>query len=143
MPSYRIIEPKQTVMGKLVYGGDLLKELTVVCEQENILLGTIKAIGAVQKACLGYYDQHKQKYQFTEIEKRLEIASLIGNISVKDNKPMVHAHVTLADDKNVCYAGHLAEGTIVFACEFLITVCEGTRLVRDKDEKTGLHLWKL
>lgn len=143
MVVYNTIETKHLIMGKLSHGCDLLEELTGVCKKENIVLGTIEAIGAVQKARLGYYNQHEREYQFTEIKKHLEIASLMGNISVRDDKPMVHAHVTFSDDKSVCYAGHLATGTIIFACEFIIAVCEGPGFIRGQDEKTGLPLWKL
>lgn len=141
MAEYKTIEPKRIIMGKLLHGGDLLGELTAVCEKENLTLGTIKAIGAVQKACIGYYNQDDHEYQFTKTDQHLEIASLLGNISLRDDKPMVHAHVTLADDNGVCLAGHLAEGTIVFACEFVITVCEGAGYIRKHDEQTGLPLW--
>ena len=143
MSVYKTVEFKRLIMGKLSHGGDLLEELTDVCKKENVVLGTIQAIGAVQKACIGYYNQHERKYQFTEIKKHLEIASLIGNISVHDGKPMVHAHVTFSDDESACYAGHLAAGTTIFACEFIVTVCKGPGFIRDYDEETGLPLWKL
>ena len=142
MAVYKSIEPRRLIMGKLSYGGDLLEELTGVCEKEGVVLGTAKAIGAVQKGSIGYYNQDEQKYQFVEFDKHLEIASLIGNISTRDGKVMVHAHVTFSDDEGVCYAGHLSGGTIIFACEFIITVCQGTSFVRDLDEQTGLRLWK-
>ena len=142
MAVYKTIESRRLVMGKLSFGGDLLEELTDVCEKENVLLGTVEAIGAVQKGCIGYYNQDEKKYQFVEFDKHLEIASLIGNISIRDGKAMVHAHVTFSDDEGVCYAGHLSGGTIVFACEFIITVCNGPGFVRDVDEETGLPLWK-
>ena len=140
MSVYKTIESKRLIMGKLSHGGDLLEELTDVCKNENVVLGTIEAIGAVQKACIGYYNQQERKYQFTEIKKHLEIASLIGNISVHDGKPMVHAHVTFSDDESACYAGHLAAGTTIFACEFVIAECEGPSFIRDYDEETGLPL---
>lgn len=141
MAVYKTIESKQIIMGKLSHGGDLLGELTDVCQKENIVLGTVQAIGAVQKATIGYYDQDQRQYQFVELNKHLEIASLSGNISLRDGKPMVHAHVTLSDDKYTCFAGHLAPGTIVFACEFIITVCAGSAFNREHDEETGLPLW--
>lgn len=143
MAVYETIEPKRILMGKLPHGADLLEELTAVCEKENITLGTVQAIGAVQKACIGYYDQDTHTYEFDTLDQHLEIVSLLGNISLRDGKPMVHAHVTLSDEKNVCCGGHLGSGTIVFACEFVITSCDGPHLVRDHDEQTGLPLWKL
>ncbi len=143
MAVYKTIQSKQIIMGKLSHGSDLLGELTDICHKEKIVLGTVTAIGAVQKACIGYYDQARYQYRFSEIDKHLEIASLSGNISLRDGKPMVHAHVILSDDQCVCFAGHLAAGTIVFACEFTITACEGPAFLREHDDPTGLPLWKL
>ncbi len=140
---YKTIQPNRVVMGKLPHGGDLLKELTLVCEEEKVSLGTIAAIGAVQKANIGFYDQQERTYRFTEFDRPLEIAALTGNISMRDGKPMVHAHLTLADDKSACFAGHLGPGTTVFACEFVITACDGPAFVREYDEQTGLPLWTL
>jgi len=142
MAIYKTLKAGPLIMGKLAHGADLLDELTAVCVKENIVLGTLEAIGAVQKARIGYYDQSARQYQYLNIDHPLEIACLIGNISLKDDKPMIHAHITLADNQGRCYAGHLAAGTRIFACEFVITPCEGGRYVRDYDEQTGLSLWK-
>jgi len=103
----------------------------------------VSAIGAVQKARLGYYDQQRRQYRFFELDQNLEVASLTGNISVHDGKAMVHAHVTLCDPTGKTYGGHLAPGTIVFACEFAVMVLEGPEFVRDYDQTTGLNLWNI
>jgi predicted DNA-binding protein with PD1-like motif len=73
----------------------------------------------------------------------LEITSLTGNVSIKDGKPLVHVHVTLADKKGNAFGGHLAEGTIVFACEVCIQVFQGEPLKRGFDKTTGLPLWEM
>jgi predicted DNA-binding protein with PD1-like motif len=66
----------------------------------------------------------------------------VGNISIKDGKPMVHAHVTLADGEGRAYGGHLAAGTPVFACEFAIHEYTADQvLARQNDPETGLMLW--
>jgi len=67
----------------------------------------------------------------------------VGNVSLKDNSPFVHAHITLADKKANAYGGHLASGTVVFACEFMLEVFDGPVLQRDFDETTGLFLWTM
>ena len=55
---------------------------------------------------------------------------------------MVHAHVTLGDKDGQAFGGHLAEGTLVFACEFAILEHQSaTSLVRQIDGPTGLFLW--
>ncbi|MCG8570761.1 MAG: DNA-binding protein [Spirochaetes bacterium] len=136
-----LMKSVQTYMGKLNHDGDLLNELTQFCQEKNIKLGRIQAIGAVKKATLAYYNQDKREYEYFTLDKHLEILDLVGNISIRDGKPMVHAHITLADQEGKAFGGHLAEGTIIFACEAVIEVYEGNDLVRGYDEQTSLPLW--
>lgn len=130
-------------MGRLTHGADLLDELTGLCERENIRLGRIEALGAVQKAVLAYYNQETHEYQSFSVDSPREILKLIGNVSIKDDKPFVHAHVTLADETGAAVGGHLMPGTVVFAGEFVLQEFEGEDLVRGFDYVTGLHLWNM
>ena len=130
-------------MGRLGFGCDLLEELNRVAREREIKLGRIEALGAVQKARIAYYDQNSRVYQFIDIDKAMEIVQLIGNISLKEAEPFVHAHITLADESGKVFGGHLAPGTILFACEFIIEALEGPDFNRSFDEETGLPLWNL
>lgn len=49
----------------------------------------------------------------------------------------------LAHGAGTTFGGHLAPGTLVFACECVIQVLEGPQLVRRWDEQTGLPLWDM
>jgi predicted DNA-binding protein with PD1-like motif len=136
------VTPGRKIVGRLAQGEDLLAALEKVAREHGITLGEVQAIGAVSQARVGYYHQGERQYYFLDLARPLEIASLIGNISVKDDKPMVHAHVTLSDTDGRAFGGHLAEGTLVFACEFAIQEYQAaTPLVRRMDEPTGLFLW--
>jgi predicted DNA-binding protein with PD1-like motif len=137
------VKLKELFMGKLRHGADLLEELTKICMEKNIQLGNIEAIGAVQKAVIGYYHQDKREYEFITLDQHLEILNLTGNISIKDGSPMVHAHVTLADEEGKAFGGHLAPGTIIFACECVIEVYDGPVFERSFDQETGLPLWSM
>lgn len=129
-------------MGRLKKGDDLLGALQKQCEDFNVTAGEIRAIGAVSSARVGYYDQAHRKYEFHDLQKPMEILSLIGNISLKDGKPFVHAHITLADETGVAVGGHLAEGSNVFACEFVIhEFLSSGAFTREFDDQTGLFLW--
>lgn len=129
-------------MGRLRHGSDLLDELTGICREKYIRLGRVEAIGAVQKACIGFYDQERREYRYTRIDQPLEVTNLTGNISIKDGSPFVHAHATLADSTGKAYGGHLAQGTIVFACECVIESLEGPSFERVPDRESGLSLWE-
>jgi predicted DNA-binding protein with PD1-like motif len=130
-------------VGKLDHGTDLLEEITAICRENNIHLGKIQAIGAVQKARLAYYDQKNQVYEFYELDEHLEILNLTGNISLRNGQPMVHAHITLSNEKGEALGGHLAPGTLVFACECIIEAFQGLEYSRGHDETTGLPLWEI
>jgi uncharacterized protein len=143
MATIKTVTPGKRYMGKLPFGGDLLEEITEICVKENISLGRVEAIGAVQKARLAFYNQETKEYNIYNLNKTFEITKLIGNISIKDGAPMVHAHITLADGKGNCFGGHLAPGTIVFACEIILESFDGPLFERGHDEETGLPLWEI
>jgi hypothetical protein len=143
MAMIKKVKSRGIFIGKLGHGADLLGEMTDICRKENIQLGRVEALGAVQRARLGFYDQQTHEYQFIGVDQPLEITKLVGNVSIKDGHPFVHAHITLADKKGNAYGGHLAPGTVVFACEFILEVFDGPVLKRDFDETTGLPLWKM
>jgi len=130
-------------MGKLECGADLLEEITNICVDKDIHLGRVEALGAVKKARLGYYNQKEREYHFYELDQTLEITNLVGNVSIKDGAPIVHAHVTFSDKDGHAYGGHLAPGTIVFACEIVIQVLDGPKYERGLDQETGLPLWSM
>ncbi|MBL7016833.1 MAG: DNA-binding protein [Kiritimatiellales bacterium] len=135
------VNRSNTFMVRLPHGCDLAEELTAICMRAGITLGEVRAIGAVQKACIAFYDQQERVYKSKSFNHPLEIAQLTGNISMKDGKPFIHAHVTLTDEDGNAFGGHLAAGTIVFACETVIDVFDGPSLERSFDEQTGLGLW--
>jgi len=143
MTTWREIHSSRYLIGRLQHGSDLLDEITRICREENVQLGWVEALGAVSKARIAYYDQEARDYRFIEMDRELEITKLVGNVSLKDGQPMVHAHVTLADKEGKASGGHLAPGTVVFACEFIIQIFEGTSLTRSHDPETGLQLWSM
>ncbi len=141
MTEFRLVESKEIVMGKLGHGCDLLEELTNITTERCVKLGRIEAIGAVQKARIGFYNQKTRIYQYYSFDYPLEITKLSGNISLKDGKPFVHAHIILSDESGKSFGGHLASGTVVFACEFMLEAFDGPAFNRCFDEDTGLPLW--
>ncbi|MEF3279725.1 MAG: DNA-binding protein [Elusimicrobiota bacterium] len=124
-------------------GEDLLPLLTDFCKENQIKFGIITAaIGAVNKATFGIYDQKNKKYNKITMEKELEILSLQGNISIYEHKPMIHAHITLSDSSGNSFGGHLMSPTIVFSCEIMIQELTGSEpKTRKSDKSVELLLW--
>ena len=141
MAMMKRVKPKEVFMGRLSHGGDLLEEISNMCLKENIQLGWIEALGAVKRARLAFYNQGTHEYQFIVKNEPLEITKLVGDVSLKDGHPFIHAHITLSDKAGEAYGGHLAPGTVIFACEFRLEVFDGPGIRREFDEATGLPLW--
>ena len=127
---------------RLKHDADVVQSITEIAKNKGIKAGSFTAIGALKRARLGYYDQRNHEYRKIGIDSPHEIASCVGNVSLKDGEPFVHAHVVLADEKGNTRAGHLLEG-IVFAAEVHLTQLEGPKLERKYDEVTGLWLWNM
>ena len=127
---------------RLRYDADLVRSITELARSKGIEAGSFTAIGALKRARLGYYDQKNHEYREIKIDSPHEMASCVGNISLKDGEPFAHIHVVLADEAGNTKAGHLLEG-IVFAAEVHLRQLEGPKLERKYDEVTGLSLWNV
>lgn len=138
---YNEYNVKTIHMGRFDYGADLLNSIQEFIEEHDITMGTIKLIGAVQRANLGYYNPQISKYEEIHIPKQLEIANSMGNISMRDGKPMAHVHLTVSDNTGSCFAGHLLSGNIIFVSEFIITELDGPLMERKIDKQIGVPLW--
>lgn len=132
---------KRTIMGRLPYGSDLLQDTTVLVQKENIKLGRISGLGATTHAVVSFYSQTTHTYDPLVFPGPMEILNIHGNVSMRDGKPFVHIHLILSDAEGKVFGGHLLPGTKLFACELFIDELEGDELVRENDERTGLHLW--
>ncbi len=123
------------------YGSDLLKELQQYVLANNINLAWLSGVGAVSQAVIRYYDQPKQEWVDNRLDKRLEVAGMWGNVSLLNGEPIVHVHIVLAEETGRTFGGHLADGTLVFNMEILLTTLTGPPVVRKMDPQTGLTLW--
>lgn len=135
------VQQQGVIIGRLQRGDDLLGALTAICREHGVLLGRISAIGAVETARLGYYDQQKRAYEYHTTEAS-EILTCVGNVSLRDGVPFIHAHLTVGERDGRALGGHLMDGTVVFACEYTIDILTGAELHRGYDETTGLPLWQ-
>jgi uncharacterized protein len=130
-------------MGCFDHDSDLLLSIEKFAAEKAVSTGQVRVIGAVKKAVVSFYDQQKKEY-FDEIfDQNLEVLACIGNISLKDGKPIAHMHALFGDEHGHTMGGHLRPGTIVFFAEIFIQELEGPELHRGYDEITGLPAWQL
>jgi hypothetical protein len=127
-------------MARLDHGTDIIGQITDLVGEKEIKTGFLSVIGALSRAELGYYDQVSQKYGEIQIGEPVELVSCLGNVSLRDGVPFVHAHAVLSDRPGRVYGGHLNSGT-VFAAELYMQELLGPNLERVPDSITGLNLW--
>jgi len=128
-------------VGRLATGSDLVEEIQDFCAAQNIRAAWVSLVGAVTKATFGYYEQQEQRYIELTSELHHEISGFIGNISMRDGTPFLHAHATFAEREGGALGGHLLPGCTVFVGEVTIREMTGVDLTRTPDEVTGLALW--
>jgi predicted DNA-binding protein with PD1-like motif len=127
---------------RVEYDSDFLDFLTDIARKQRLATAAFTAVGALKEAKLGFYDQERHVYMESLLAGPQEIASCVGNVSVKDEAPFVHAHVVLVDQSGVVRAGHLLAGR-VFAAEVHLIELVGEKIERKTDAMTGLSLWDI
>jgi len=132
---------KDKYVVRLNKGEEVIASLTKLCDEENIRLGSISGIGASNKVKMGLFDIVEKKYYSDTIEKDLEITSLMGNITRKDEEVYLHLHINVANREQIVYGGHLNEAYISATCEIIIDVIDG-EVDREFSEEIGLNLFK-
>ncbi|MBI2875239.1 MAG: DUF296 domain-containing protein [Firmicutes bacterium] len=132
------------LLARLAHGSDLLESIEEAAHREGISVGVVQAIGAVKGAVLAAYHQDEHRYETITLSGPLELAHCTGSLSTgTDGRTMAHLHVVFSDEKGRTFGGHLLKGAWVFAGEASILELEGPALQREKDEVTGLNLWRM
>lgn len=138
----RKVEMGRKFFARADHNSDIIEFVIELAKNQKIMTAAFTAIGALKRAKLGFYDQKSHEYMETLLIAPQEIACCLGNISVKEDEPFVHAHAVLADQNGNVKAGHLLEGK-VFAAEIHLTEFLGEQIRRKKDYLTGLSLWNI
>lgn len=138
----REFQSGRKLLGRLPLGADLVTAVESFCTEGHITLAVFTIIGAVSSVTLGAYDQNQQVYVTFKKQGHFEIVHCTGNISIKDEKPFMHGHGVFADMDGKTFGGHVFSKTEVYAAEIFLRELQGTPLVREYDEQTGLYLWQ-
>lgn len=122
-------------------GEEIVSTLKEFCQQQNITLGSIKGIGAVDKATIGLFKTNEKKYYSVELNGSYEITSLLGNISTMNGEVYLHLHINLSDEHYKTYGGHLNSAVISATGEIIIEAIDGM-VDRKFNDDEGLNLLK-
>jgi hypothetical protein len=118
----------------------VMKSLTSVCEDLDIQNGQISGIGAVKEIELGTFDVKSKSYFKKHLSDVFELLSFQGNITLKENNPFIHAHITIGKHDLEVKGGHLFEMDVAVVGEFIIRKID-TNIFRQLDQNIGLPVW--
>lgn len=98
----------------------IMEKITHFCIDNHISNAQLSGIGAVKDTEIGAFDLQSKNYIRKNFKSVRELVSFQGNITLKDNQPFAHAHVTISDHEMNTKGGHLFDATVAAVGEFFI-----------------------
>ena len=118
----QIAENPKTVAMIMDTGDEIVSVLQQFATSQKLSGSSFKAIGALSHVKLGWFNWETKKYEVAvEFDEQLELLSLIGDIALKDGKPQVHAHLSVARRDGTAHGGHLLGAHVRPTCELILT----------------------
>lgn len=121
-------------------GEEAIAALTAFADQKEITGASLAAIGAFEKATVGWFDFQSKSYRKIPVDEQCEVLSAIGDIAVDDSgKPSLHLHAVLGLHDGSARGGHLLEGIVRPTLEITVLESPGY-LRRRKRPELGIAL---
>jgi uncharacterized protein len=103
-------------------GEEALAALMQFANDTKILAASLTAIGAFEKAVVGWFDFASKTYRKIEVNEQCEVLSAIGDVAVGDDgKASLHVHIVLGLSDGSTRGGHLLAGTVRPTLEVVLT----------------------
>lgn len=123
-------------------GDEIISGLTAFAKEQGLEASDFTALGAFSSAMLGFFEIEQKEFRKIPIEEQVEVLSLVGNITIEEGAPKVHAHVVLGLSDGTTRGGHVLEARARPTLE-LVLVESPVQLRRRFDETVGLALISL
>jgi hypothetical protein len=123
-------------------GDEVMSGLTAFAVREKLTSGWFTAIGSLQRAKFGWFDETRKAFRDITIDHQVEMVSLIGDVGLANGTPAIHAHGSVALSDGQMRGGHLLEAVAWPTLELFFTTSDAT-LIKEHDEETDLFLFDL
>jgi predicted DNA-binding protein with PD1-like motif len=101
-------------------GDEILSGLTELAEREHITSAYITGLGGLSTGMLGWGDPANGAFKKITIDKKCELVSLVGNISMRNGQPYVHLHGVVAFSDGSTKGGHVIEAHVAPIAEITV-----------------------
>jgi uncharacterized protein len=121
-------------------GEEAFAALTKFANDAKLTAASLTAIGAFEKATIGWFDFQKKTYKKIEVEEQCEVLSVIGDVAIGgDGKASLHIHVVLGLSDGATRGGHLLAGWVRPTLEVML-VDTPSHLRRKRKPDLGIAL---
>lgn len=123
-------------------GDRLTDQIMAFATDHKISAAYISGIGGLSAVTLAYFEWATKEYNPIPLKEQVELVSFIGNLSMAEGKPKLHAHVVVGRSDGSTMAGHLLDAVVRPTAE-LVLVESPVTLVRVMDGESRLPLFDL
>ena len=102
-------------------GDEAVAALAQFARAERLEASQITAVGAFERATVGWFDRAAKQYRRIPVGERCEVLSLIGDVAEGQDGPSLHVHVVLGLSDGTTRGGHLLEGWVFPTLEVVVT----------------------
>lgn len=102
-------------------GDEAVSALTRFARSEHLEAAQITAVGALERATVGWFDPAAKQYRRNQVDEQCELLSLIGDVAMGEDGPILHAHVVLGLPDGTTRGGHFLEGWVSPTLEAVVT----------------------
>ncbi len=121
-------------------GEEAFAALARFANDAKLPAASLTAIGAFERATVGWFDFASKSYRKIEVDQQCEVLSAIGDVAVGDDgKASLHVHLVLGLSDGSTRGGHLLAGTVRPTLEVVLTESPA-RLRRKKRADLGIAL---
>ena len=103
-------------------GEDAFAALTKFANEEKLTAASLTAIGAFERATIGWFDLGSKSYRKIEVNEQCEVLSAVGDVAIGDDgKASLHVHVVLGLSDGSTRGGHFLSGIVRPTLEVVLT----------------------
>jgi uncharacterized protein len=118
---------------------EVMSSLSAFASEHRLTATQFTAIGALSRVIVAFFDWSTRQYRNIPIDEQVEVLSLLGDITLDQGKPKVHAHIVLGKADASAHGGHLVEAIVRPTMEIILTETP-KHLRRRFDAESGLSL---
>jgi len=121
-------------------GEEAFAALTKFANEEKLSAASLTAIGAFERATIGWFDFAAKTYRKIEINEQCEVLSAVGDVAIGDDGgASLHIHIVLGLSDGSTRGGHFLSGIVRPTLEVVLTEAP-VQLRRTRRPELGIAL---